>query len=65
VADALLAAAVDAARAAGAPAVWLAVYRRNARAVAFYRRRGFREAGTGTFRLGAEVQDDWIMTREC
>jgi ribosomal protein S18 acetylase RimI-like enzyme len=57
-------AVVVAAAAAGAPALWLAVYARNARAVAFYRRHGFRVAGTSTFRLGAEVQDDWIMTRE-
>ena len=65
VADALMAGVVGAARAAGAPALWLAVLRRNARAVAFYRRHGFRQAGTSTFRMGAEVQDDWIMTREC
>jgi ribosomal protein S18 acetylase RimI-like enzyme len=64
VADALMGAVVVAAAAAGAPALWLAVYARNARAVAFYRRHGFRVAGTSTFRLGAEVQDDWIMTRE-
>jgi ribosomal protein S18 acetylase RimI-like enzyme len=64
-ADALLAAVLDAARAAGAPALWLAVLQRNARAVAFYRRHGFRIADTSTFRMGAEVQHDWIMTRDC
>jgi ribosomal protein S18 acetylase RimI-like enzyme len=65
VADALLAAVLDTARAAGAPALWLAVLQRNARAIAFYRRRGFGIAGTSTFRMGAEVQHDWIMTRDC
>ena len=63
VADALMAAAVGAARAAGAPALWLSVLQRNARAVGFYRRHGFQSAGTSTFRMGAEVQDDWIMVR--
>lgn len=63
VADALMAAAVGVARAAGAPALWLAVLRRNARAVGFYRRHGFQAAGTSTFRMGAEEQDDWIMVR--
>ncbi len=65
VAGALMAALVDAARAAGARALWLAVLQRNARAVGFYRREGFRVAGTGTFRMGAEVQHDWIMVRDC
>ena len=65
VAGALMAALVDAARAAGATALWLAVLQRNARAVGFYRREGFRVAGTGIFRMGAEVQDDWIMVRDC
>ena len=65
VADALMGAAVDAARGAGAPALWLAVLGRNARAVGFYRRHGFRVAGAGTFRMGREVQHDWIMVRDC
>jgi ribosomal protein S18 acetylase RimI-like enzyme len=65
VAGALMAALVDAARAAGARALWLAVLQRNARAVGFYRREGFRVVGTSTFRMGAEVQDDWIMVRDC
>ncbi len=64
VAGAMMAAVVDAAGASGAPALWLAVLQRNARAVAFYRRHGFRVAGTSTFRMGAEVQDDWIMVRD-
>jgi GNAT superfamily N-acetyltransferase len=65
VSDALMGAAVDAARGAGAPALWLAVLGRNARAVGFYRRHGFRVAGAGTFRMGREVQHDWIMVRDC
>lgn len=64
-AGALMDAVVATARAAGAPALWLAVLQRNARAVAFYRRHGFRAAATSTFRMGAELQDDWIMVRDC
>ena len=58
-----LAAVVEAARAAAAGQLRLAVYQRNVRAVAFYRRQGFEVAGTGRFRMGAEVQDDWLMVR--
>ena len=63
VAGLLLAAVVEAARAAGAGQLRLAVYQRNVRAVAFYRRQEFEVAGTGRFRMGAEVQDDWLMVR--
>ncbi len=46
----------------GADPLWLAVYQANARAVAFYRRRGFVVAGEATFTMGAELQRDWLMT---
>jgi GNAT superfamily N-acetyltransferase len=60
-AAALLGAVADAARADGAGRLQLAVYQRNARAVAFYRRHGFAVTGTATFQMGAERQDDWLM----
>jgi ribosomal protein S18 acetylase RimI-like enzyme len=63
IAPALLDAVQAEAARAGARVLWLAVYRRNARAVGFYRRRGFAVAGAATFRMGAEVQDDWVMRR--
>lgn len=63
VAAALLDAARRSAADAGAGALWLAVYQRNARAVAFYERHGFAVAGAATFRMGGEVQDDWVMAR--
>lgn len=59
----LLAAVAGAAGADGAGRLRLAVYQRNARAVAFYRRQGFTVAGTAHFQMGAERQDDWIMVR--
>lgn len=63
VAAALLAAVRSEAARAGARVLWLSAYQRNARAVAFYRRQGFAVAGTATFHMGHEVQDDWVMLR--
>jgi diamine N-acetyltransferase len=54
---------VAVARGRGAGTLWLAVWKQNARAIAFYRKHGFREAGEQQFRLGADVQNDWIMAR--
>lgn len=59
VAQALMRAAVDAA--AGADPLWLGVFQRNVRACAFYARQGFVRAGTATFVMGDDVQDDWIL----
>jgi ribosomal protein S18 acetylase RimI-like enzyme len=60
---ALLKAGVDAARAAGEGAVWLAVWRDNLRAQQFYRDNGFATVGTTFFMLGPERQEDLIMAR--
>jgi GNAT superfamily N-acetyltransferase len=61
----LAAALFDAARAEaagrGARALWFSVYRRNPRALAFYRKRGAATIATATFTMGAEVQDDWLL----
>jgi ribosomal protein S18 acetylase RimI-like enzyme len=48
VAQTLMAEAVVAARAAGATTLWLGVWERNERAIAFYRKCGFRDVGTET-----------------
>jgi ribosomal protein S18 acetylase RimI-like enzyme len=61
VAGRLMAAAVGEAAAAGASAVWLGVWERNPRAIAFYRKSGFVEVGAHEFRLGADVQTDRVM----
>lgn len=62
VAGALMDAVQTQAQAAGgADPLWLAAYQANARAVAFYRRRGFVVVGEATFTMGAEVQRDWLM----
>jgi len=43
---------------------WLGVWEKNTAAIGFYRRMGFREAGTHTFHMGGEIQTDYIMRRD-
>jgi diamine N-acetyltransferase len=52
------------AREAGAQSLWLGVWDQNARAIAFYRKCGFREVGAHPFHLGSEAQTDLIMLRD-
>jgi ribosomal protein S18 acetylase RimI-like enzyme len=63
VAQELMAAAADHARAAGARTLWLGVWERNPRAIAFYKKCGFAEVGTHTFVLGADHQRDLVLAR--
>ncbi len=55
---------LDEARAEGADAIWLGVWERNARAIAFYERWGFRVVGEHEFVLGTDRQRDLVMQRE-
>jgi GNAT superfamily N-acetyltransferase len=57
--DACLVQAVE----AGCDVVWLGVWARNARAIRFYLKAGFRQVGVQTFQLGKDTQQDWIMAR--
>ena len=50
--------------AAGTSMLWLGVWERNPRAVAFYRKWGFDVAGTHTFMLGDDPQRDLVMRRD-
>ena len=43
--------------------IWLDVWERNLRAIAFYRRWGFVEVGAQGFKLGADLQQDLLMSR--
>jgi diamine N-acetyltransferase len=43
--------------------VWLGVWERNINAIAFYKKMGFTVAGTHTFRMGDEIQQDLIMKK--
>lgn len=63
VSTALMAAAVDAARALAAACVWLGVNQKNQRAQRFYVKQGFMVTGTKTFRLGGHIEDDYVMVR--
>jgi diamine N-acetyltransferase len=63
VAQELMDATLDAARKRGAQTLWLGVWERNARAIAFYAKYGFARVGELTFMLGEDVQCDWLMAR--
>ncbi len=64
IAQTLMRAVIETARARGAPAVWLGVWNQNPRAIAFYRKSGFTDAGAHAFQLGDETQSDILMVRE-
>jgi ribosomal protein S18 acetylase RimI-like enzyme len=49
--------------AAGAAALWLGVWERNPRAIAFYRKWEFEVVGEHIFRLGDDPQRDLVMRR--
>jgi ribosomal protein S18 acetylase RimI-like enzyme len=63
VSAALMTAAMNSAREVGAAAVWLGVNQQNGRAQRFYAKHGFVISGTKTFRLGASVENDYVMVR--
>ena len=60
---ALMRASLDVARSGGHQTIWLGVWERNARAIAFYERWQFVAVGEHVFRLGSDDQRDLIMTR--
>jgi ribosomal protein S18 acetylase RimI-like enzyme len=43
--------------------IWLAVWEKNPRAIAFYEKKGFRKVGRQTFQLGSDIQHDHVMAR--
>lgn len=63
VARVLMDASLDAARARGARTLWLGVWERNPRAIAFYGKYGFARVGDHTFVLGGDFQTDWLLAR--
>jgi diamine N-acetyltransferase len=48
----------------GKKSIWLGVWEKNTGAIAFYKKQGFIEAGRHSFRMGDEIQSDWILKRE-
>lgn len=63
VAQALMMASVEAAMERGGRTLWLAVWERNLRAQAFYRKCGFEDCGAKEFVLGRDRQTDRVMAR--
>jgi ribosomal protein S18 acetylase RimI-like enzyme len=61
IAQELMRAVLDSARARGARTLWLGVWERNLRAQAFYRTMGFVDIGAHTFLLGSDAQTDRLM----
>jgi ribosomal protein S18 acetylase RimI-like enzyme len=64
VAQRVLGMAVQAAGELGARSLWLGVWERNARAVSFYGKSGFRHVGTQEFRVGGELHHDLVMAAD-
>ena len=60
---ALMQSCLDLAATCGREWIWLCVWERNARAIAFYSRWGFTDVGSQHFQLGADRQTDRIMAR--
>jgi len=47
----------------GGDVLWLGVWERNSRAIAFYEKHGFQVVGDQPFLLGADLQRDLVMAR--
>jgi diamine N-acetyltransferase len=60
---ALMRACIDRAIASGCDVIWLGVWERNPRAIAFYGKMGFKTVGRHTFMLGRDLQHDLVMAR--
>lgn len=63
VSAALMSAALHQADLLKAACVWLGVNQQNQRAQRFYTKHGFAITGTRTFRLGAHIEQDYVMVR--
>ena len=63
VSAALIIAALNSAAELDATAVWLGVNQQNQRAQRFYAKHGFVICGAKTFRLGAGIENDYVMVR--
>lgn len=63
IAQALMAEVEAEARRRGGRTLWLGVWERNARAIAFYRKCGFEVVGTHIFQVGSDPQTDHVMSK--
>jgi len=60
----LMAAALAHAVAAGHDGVWLQVWEQNPRAIRFYAKAGFADAGGATYRIGNQVDRDRLLVHD-
>jgi len=60
---ALMEASIQEAKNRGSDVIWLDVWEKNPRAIAFYRKWGFEKVGEQGFLLGDDLQRDWLMAR--
>lgn len=63
IAQSLMRAVADSASQAGARTLWLGVWERNPRAIAFYAKCGFTDVGAQDFMVGSDRQTDRVMAR--
>jgi len=63
VGSALMQRCIEIAKEQGNDLVWLGVWEKNERAIAFYQRWGFEKFGTQEFLLGDDIQNDWLMKK--
>lgn len=56
--------AIQEARAQHKRYIWLGVWEKNKKAIAFYSGRGFQQVGTHSFLLGSDMQTDFIMRKD-
>lgn len=61
VSHALMKEAIAHAAGAGHDVVWLGVWEKNARAIAFYQKWGFEVVGSKPFQVGSDLQTDYVM----
>jgi len=54
---------LEALQSQGCKTAWLGVWQENPRAIAFYRKHGFREVGEQIFVLGNDHQRDFVLAR--
>lgn len=60
----LMQASIDMAKERGREVIWLGVWERNLRAIAFYQKWGFEKFDEWDFLLGNDVQRDWLMKKQ-
>ena len=63
VGSALMQKCIDVAADQNKEVIWLGVWEKNERAIAFYTRWGFEKFSEHSFLLGSDLQTDWLMKR--